>query len=509
MSSSISESYVARHRATIHPLIAVAVPFLFLICLDPALRGLFPALSFPSPLFMIVALLLIGAEAAVLGNLLRAERARFLARVQELAAVLAVLWVILAAVYSVKARAFTPAHIAFAYPLALALYQWMGTLLIHGRLRERELLLQGLSGLEEEALLHALRESSLQASQALKGMKAVILATSAHLAVTVVLYGACAASAAAVPVAAYVMCMAHAVFALAVTGLMRVYGENQLLLGEGVVVSGRMEGRRTIALLVLMAMAVPVALLASRDASLLPLSLIVGLLERLAALLSARIGNETARRIAALLRAQGGRVDPLRGTPVMVQPGPMVVLFAEAVRRVLVTAIAAAAYFFIVSPLLSQEFLRALGRHGPLRFLLRKLREALDFLKVMVERLREWWKWMRSPRRTAEREPAGGMAASAPDREKLPLRKRLQSGRLIRAFLGLLAWAERRGVDYREYETLLEYSSRLLPIVPEAGSEVALVVDILEEALFSAHLVSAARTSLYFSAIKDIRKKTA
>ena len=95
------------------------------------------------------------------------------------------------------------------------------------------------------------------------------------------------------------------------------------------------------------------------------------------------------------------------------------------------------------------------------------------------------------------------------ERDRLSIRKRIQAGRLVKAFLRLLRWAEQHGVSYRDYETLLEFSTRLLPVVPESRPDISLIVDVLEEALFSTHIVSAERVTRYFSAIRGIRKKTA
>jgi hypothetical protein len=507
MSSSIPDSYIARHRATVHPFIAIVVPFVFLICMDPCLRGLFPAIDFPPQLFL-PALLIIGIEVTVMGNVFLNERARFVARIQELAAVMTAMWIFTAAVYSIRARAFTLIHPAFVYPLALVLYQWTVTLTVHMHLREREFLLSALVGLEDEALLHALRDSSLQAGQSLKSLRAVIVLASAHLGISFVMYAICGAVQAPVPAWGYVACAAHAAFSLAVIGLMRVYCENQLLLGEGVVISGRLEGRRLIALFIIVAGAVPAAALASRDFSLLPISFIIGLLDKLSGLLAMKLSAESIRRIYEILRARSVSGNPFQGLPSAAGINPWIVLASEALRRLLITGIGAVLYFFLVSPLLSEEFLEGLRKRNPILFLLGKLRGFLLFWRLLGRRFREWLRWRGSGRRIRGNDsPASRLAAaSSSAREKLSMRKRIQSGRMVKAFLQLLRWAERRGVSYRDYETLLEYSTRLIPIIPDSGSDVSLVVEVLEEALFSPHLIRADRTARYFSAIRGIRK---
>jgi hypothetical protein len=506
MSLSITDAYLARHRSAIHPLIAVTVPFMFLICIDPAIRALLPAVEFPHPLFLAV-LLLIGIETTVMGNVFLDERAGFVARIQELAAVLVAAWALLAAVTSFRLRAFTPLHPAYIYPLLLVLYQWTVTMAIHMHLRERELLLAVLIGREGDALLHTLRDSSLQASMSLKSLRAAVVLASAQQGIAFILFAAASALNAPIGAGGYILCVTHAIFGFAAIGLLKVFSENQLLLGEGVVVSGRMEGRRLIASWAIVACAVPAAVLASRDSSLLPFSLLLDLLRRLSQFLTFHFGEGAARWIQQLLLSRSLSTDQLNDLASGGGMDPSILLMGEALRRLLVAGIVITLYFFIVSPLLSEEFLAALGKRSPLSFLLRKLRDFMEFWKRMGERFREWLLWRgRGYRRRLYVTTGARIGAHDPAmRGNLSLRKRIQLGRLMKAFLQLLKWAERRGVSYRGHETLQEYSTRLLPVIPDRSPEISFIVDVLEEGLFSTHIVSADRMSRYFSAIKGIR----
>ncbi len=296
-----------------------------------------------------------------------------------------------------------------------------------------------------------------------------------------------------------------------VVAIMRVYTQNQLLLGEGVVVPDRMEGRRLIALSIIVAGAIPVAVLSARNSSLLPLSFILGLLEKLSGFFSLQLSEDAARRLYEILRPRTGYGNLFQQYPGGMEITPGMILFGEALRRLLVTGIVAVVYFFLISPLLSEEFLDSLRRRRPIAFLRRRLRELIEFWKRMVRRFREWLAWRGSGRRILRSEAEGVRLAGEglSERDKLSMRKRIQVGRLVKAFLRLLRWADRHGVSYRDYETLLEFSTRLLPVVPESRPEVSLIVDVLEEALFSTHIVSAERVARYYTAIRGIRKKTA
>ena len=63
----------------------------------------------------------------------------------------------------------------FLYPLVLALLEWIFAWAIHLRLREREILLNAVFGKRGEELLHELRDASMQAAVAARGLDAVKL----------------------------------------------------------------------------------------------------------------------------------------------------------------------------------------------------------------------------------------------------------------------------------------------------------------------------------------------
>jgi hypothetical protein len=446
-----------------------------------------------------------------MGNVFLDERARFIARIQELAVVLVAAWALVAAGYSIRTGALTLIHPAYSYPLLLVFYQWISTMGIHVRLRDRELLLSALVGLEGESLLHALRDSSLQAGLSLKSLRMVVLMVSAHQVIAFAVFAAASLIGAPVSASGYILCGLHAAFASAVSGMVRVFSENQILLGEGVVVTGGMEFRRFLAVFGIVSGAVPAAVLISRDSSTLPISWILELLERLARLLSLRLGDGATQRLQRLLQDRSGYGDRFTSAFSGGNLGLWSYLIGEIFRRVLATAAVIVLYFFVVSPLLSEEFRAALARRNPLAFLIDKLKEFARFILGLGRRFRDWLSWRKRGDRSWRREGQDQRAASlgADLRDELPLRKRIQAGRVLRAFLRLMRWAEHRGVGYRVHETLQEYGGRLHPIVPDRGLEVSLIVDVLEEALFSAHLVSADRVSRYFTAIREVRKTAA
>jgi hypothetical protein len=476
--------------------------------MDALLRPVLPPPIIPT-LVLLGILLCVGVEVTLMGNVFLDERAGFLARLRELLALLAFLYAVLIVVKSIRAHAFIPADIEFVYPLTFVLLQWVFTATVHLHLRDREFLLSSLTDKEYETLLHALRDSSLQASASQRSLHAVRILVSFFQATAFVFLAVDLLRGASPGAWGVVLCGVHAVFGFFVFALMKTYGGNQLLLGEGLVVPGRLETIRLAAALTVMGAGLPIILLISRNAAPLPLSILAALLDKLAHLLPPGLSPDLARRAQELYDMQQRYSREMLTAAQYAYPiNPLIFILIEVFRRFIVTVSVTALYFFLVSPLLSQDFLESVGKRSLAAFLRRKLRAFLAFCLRAAYRFIDW---LRSPERA--KGPRGGdrreersLAGRWPRPAKISLRKQLQVGRILKAFLLLVRWGESRGVRYRAYETPREYSERLLLVLPDGKPRLSMIVEILEEAIFSLHLVDRRRTAGYFSAIREIRK---
>ena len=509
MSSSITRNYLHLHRSTIHPLLAVSLPSLFLLCVDSIARAVFPALSFPAPLFFLV-LLAVGAEEAVIANVLFVERAGFAARIRELLAVMCVVWLGVGALRGAQTRVLTLLDIDFLYPLGLTFVQWMCVWVLHRCLREREILLTALAGRKGEEMLHALRDASLQAEISVRSLQAVKLVAALFQAIV---FGLLLLSAALkVPLGLHVrlLAAAHALFGLLVTGTVNMYTQDQLLLGEGIVVPPRFEWSRMGTIAVVPLVSIPLVLLLARNEAPLPLSALLSFLERLFRSLPAlplwtlmdpvRI-FEQQQRYAAMAHAVSGSL-----------PSPGFLLFLFILGRLVRIALVMGLYFFLVSPLLSDDFLSSVRTRSFASFVRRKLS---GFVRA-CRRLLRWLRVLlmiagRNGRRpeTADARKTLKNADYGQAPQVLPWRKRIQMSRVLKAYLLLLEWGEDRGVPHRTCDAPSEYASRLVSVFPEERGHLRLVAEILEEVLFSTHILPGHRMASYFSTLREIRRRPA
>jgi hypothetical protein len=141
-------------------------------------------------------------------------------------------------------------------------------------------------------------------------------------------------------------------------------------------------------------------------------------------------------------------------------------------------------------------------------FLRRKLKNILRAWRRLGQWIRAWLSLKgRAAAKEKPRARDDSRSAMRPAQPHiLPWRKRLQMSAILKAYLQFLQWAESGGVPHRICDGPLEYASRLAAVVPEKGPHLDLIAEILEEALFSTHLLPRDRVGLYFSTIREIRK---
>ena len=507
MSSSVSSRYLRLYRSTVHPFLAVSIPTLFLVCLDSMARAILPFIRFPSPLFLLV-LVAVGAEEAVMANILFAERAGFAARLRELLVVLLALWLALAVQRRITAQVLAPFHVEYIYPLALAFTQWVIVWATHRCLREREILLGAISGKGGEEMLHTLRDASLQAGIAVRSLRGVKRIVSFFQTVVFISLVIALTRGAPVGARALFLCALHALYGFLVTGMLNMHVENQLLLGEGIAVPGRLESSRIVGMIGVLLICLPLALLVARNEAPLPLSTLLAFFERLFRFFPSIPSGRIAETARGIIEQQRRYFEMLRTAPVA-PVNPIFLLYFELLRRLFVSAVAMGLYFFLVSPLLSEDFLENVRKRSLIAFLRRKLRAFFRFCRGVALRIRAW---LRSPERGSrwEREAHGDPpnAAGGIPARRVPWKKRLQMSRVLKAFLRLLRWGEVQGVAHRMSDTPQEYALRLATVVPNRSAQLTVVVEVLEEALFSTHLLSAERIAGYYSSLRDIQRNS-
>jgi hypothetical protein len=287
------------------------------------------------------------------------------------------------------------------------------------------------------------------------------------------------------------------------------FEEEQLLLGSGVPVPLRLQRRRILFCLSILAIAGGLVVLAARNASLLPLSALIAFLRKLASLIPFPAGRSWTESLQlTLVERQRFYNSMLRPQP-LPPVSPLALLLVELARRLFRTLVGTGLFLFLLFPLLSQEFRDRLREMKPLAALLAKLKKSLRFWGRFWLRILHWLRLSRRPAVLTVDETGQADRASRGARyavRRLSLRKRVQMGRVQRAFAALLQWGEAQGIPYRFFYTPQEYAELLTAAIPAGREQLAIIVEVFEEAIFSTHLILSARMSGYFQAIRSVRR---
>jgi hypothetical protein len=160
--------------------------------------------------------------------------------------------------------------------------------------------------------------------------------------------------------------------------------------------------------------------------------------------------------------------------------------------------------YYLLWPLLSSYFRTVLRTIHPLKVLARKL---MVFTGFLLDLIRDLWSWLRQPNRGKRKPSDAGAGRERWRRRKIRragLRKRLEPGRVLKAFLQLIRWAGRRGVTYSRHIAPLEFARAVSRAAPEHEHELRRSMELMEESLYSPHVLSREKLKLYLSLIRDV-----
>jgi len=270
-------------------------------------------------------------------------------------------------------------------------------------------------------------------------------------------------------------------------------------------VSSAYQRRRFLLAFLIILAALLLVLLFARSVSLLPLSVFQPLLDWLAGLFPERgMRFDTEPRIDTnpMYRDLSEMLAEMDAVPIPIFE--IIRMLFMVLARIVVLLLVLLFLYYLLWPLLSSYFRAFLRTIHPLKALARKLMALVAFLSALA---RDLWSWLRGG---DEREGRAGAAAPGTKRwrfgrtHKPGLRKRLEVGRVLKAFQQLIRWAGRRGVRYRPQVAPLEFARAVARVAPEHEMDLWRSMELMEEALFSPYLLSREKMRLYLELIRGV-----
>ena len=492
----MDERRLAVYRAAIHPSLAVAIPFLFLLLLDRLLRLQVLDLVLPPnpPGTILVLLLTGGAQAAVANTLAREQVGSGLPRLRELLVIL-----ILAAAVFMTTRGYlfagdvNPAKPEVIYALLLVLIMWLTCFSLHRAFREREIFLSTITGLEGNELRTAVRSYSTEATESVARMRQVKRVAIWFQALVLLAFCAALLGGREVGGGLLALVALHLALGLAYTAAFNGYIEEQGYFGGGFVLPAPLRRRRVGAALLFVALAALVTWPLVPSDPPLPVSYLEALFAWLSDLLTPDGPREFRRRELSSSGSGAQEAERMRDFGQFVGEREGSDLAARLFQAFLVTvliALGAGLVVFLLRPLFSRDLgdmLRAFSVGRLLRGLATGFSQALDSALAVLRRMAA------APRGAATRLAATVREAARERRRQATarraVRERLRSGThgaAVRGFVRLIRWGERAGVPFRRSVAPLDYVRALAAKLPEQRDELLALGMLFEELVYSA-----------------------
>ena len=513
----MDERRLAVYRAAIHPTLALAIPFLFLVLLDRLLRLLVLDLVLaPNPPGTVFVLLLTGAAQAAVANALKKEKVgSALPRMRELLVIL-----ILATVVFMATRGYlfagdlVPLKAEVIYAQILVLIMWFASFGLHRAFREREVFLSLLIGKEGPQLRTAVRSYSTEATESVARMrqvKRVVIwfQTLILLALFVALLGG-----REIGTGLLLLVLLHLALGLTYTAVLNGYLEEQGYFGGGFVLPPALRRRRVGTALLFVALAALVTWPLGGTEPPLPASYLGAFFAWLNDLLTPDQPLE-----ARQTELRTGSSEPLQErererSQLMGEQREQSDLAARLFQAVLITVLLALGLgliVFLVRPLFSRdlgEMLRGFSLAGLWRGFARGLSQAAATALAALRRM------LAAPRDVAERLAATVTRAARERRRQAQARRAVRNrlrhgahGAAVRGFVRLVRWGERSGVPFRRSVAPLDYVRALGARLPERRAELEAVGVLFEELVYSAHGDAGGRTTRFQGQVRDLLRR--
>ncbi len=513
----MDERRLAVYRAAIHPTLAVAIPFLFLVLLDLLLRRLVLDLVLPPnpPGTVLVLLLTGGAQAAVANTLNREKVGSALPRLRELLLIL----ILAAAVFMATggylfAGEVVPAKPEVIYALILVLVTWLTSFGLHRAFREREIFLSLLVGKRGKELRIAVRSYSAEAGDSVARMRQVKRVVIWFQTLTLLALFAVLLAGRGITPGILLLVVLHLALGLAYTAVLNGYLEEQGYFGGGFVLPPALRRRRVGAALLFAALAALITWPLVGAEPPLPVSYLEAFFAWLSDLLTPDGPLEARRQLATGAGAEARGEESRQLTFLPGEAGEQSDLVARLFRALLVTVLVGLGLgliLFLVRPLFSRDLrdmLRGISLAALGRGFANGLRQAAATALEALRRL------LAAPRGAAERW-AATVSKAARDRRRQAqagraLRQRLRRGAhgaAVRGFVRLVRWGERAGVPFRRSAAPLAYLRAVGARLPERRAELEAAGVLFEELVYSAHGAGGERGSRFQKAVRDLLRR--
>lgn len=489
------------YQSFVHPFISGVLPFLFTLSLLLFIRMILPELKVIG-FFLPVFLFLMAFVEGILGKLLDDRRSGISARFRELIVILLIVYFIYTLTdFRGIPDGFIPDIVTIS-ALLLVSIQWGSSFFIYKRLSEREEILKMLHKIDISRDKHRLNPFSTETAKALRDVKLHILF------LMVIVFLLLLISTMFIAVVDRLLLFSVVLFlfiSIMVIGGISLYGDELYFAGTGLPVPDSEKKRRIFFLLKLTIAALVFSLLFVRPPPILPIAIVSNFFMWLFSLLQKSNGIKPEYPAGQNKMIIENPLSKMLSEMDNNYPGIDLSWFWLAMKIIGITALSLLFIGFLIRPLLKKNLWSSIRKGRIIDFFRRGIINILTSLRNLIVdffrslRLRE--RLIPSTIGRRDREGKG---------KKISLSKSIAHGKkkremrmVEREFIRLLKWGRRHGVPWYG-ELPQEYTERLSGKFPTLTDTLDMFVFILEESLFSTHLISSKKLHSFRRALEKV-----
>jgi hypothetical protein len=508
----MDEKRLSSYRSIIHPIISIIIPFLLFWTMQSILATAIGSFSKIPRLFPLLLLAAGMAEAGVSNYLYKEKVGEFLPRLRELILILIISFFILFLLTGDLFRGnWKILRLEIIYPLVVIIFMWSFSYYVHQKLRNRELFLSMLIGVEEKDLAKTFREFHFEAGQSIDGIKSIRRLIIGFQIIIFVLVLVVSSMNARLSAGTTALILIHFAFGMIFFFSLNGFLQSQDLFGAGFQVSKEIQSRRfrfTMLVLVIGGLIlVPIV----REEPPLPASILASIMAWLEEKLTlpeidleaqkldfeyTAAPQDTMEEAAAALGGVGKEDNKaLQG------------IFRTIIIGLLIGLPAAAFLYVIIAPLFRKRGTKVHPLKAFSKWIATFWDSILSAIRNMGNSFKDFQKRGKIRRKIREDLIKERKAEAGEEKgRRAGFFRRLTQAKNIKAFLRLIRWGEKRGAKFQTYLGPKEYTETLGNIVPAIQETLVEIADLFEEQLFSHHEIDEEKNSKYFSNIRLVLK---
>ncbi|MBN2545776.1 MAG: hypothetical protein JXB50_08270 [Spirochaetes bacterium] len=492
------------NRSFIHPFFSIFTPYLFLITYDRIINNL---TSFNIPFYLVLSIIFSGIAESIFSNLYDKKYSDYLVRIRECIFII----VICSVIYYVL----LDGVLIFVFYLVLLVFlQWFLSFNIHRNFRSREILFNDVKNKKGKYLSDILRNSQFVSQEAffdLSSIKKIIIYFQLIIFFLVLIYYL---SNIQLKLSTVIAITINSIFSFITISVINFYTDEQKMLFKGFLLDNKIKNDKLSFIFIFLSVTFIISLILSSYLKLFNYSDLVYLLSLISGLFPGPPRRETNPLFDKMRETQSNRMQQIESFNKLVNDKILFKIFIYITAALFITAIAfmlILIFIFLFKPFFKKLNLKNIK-------LKRKINLFFSFIKSIIDSTIKFFKALFSNIRATVsiNKNIDGINKKLniihiKNMKKISKKKKKEINSIIKSFMHVIKWGEKKGVKYYGYLAPKEYINNLTAFLNKTNDVLIVnlnkIADIFEEVIFSDHIIGNEVIKNYKTLIKNTTKE--